>query len=220
MKKFLALCALLLASAGASAASYTLTSGNYLGTLDFTVCGTGSCANYSGAMSTSITITTAAPLASNLAGVDVTAQVTAFSANDGLTSYGSSDANSHLALLIVVTDASGNVTDAAAIINRWQAGAAPHAVNDRTDFIQLNPGGQVFTGHNAFCVTLSGADACTAFGTDAASSLAISGPGALFALLNVTGAPTLGEWALILLAALMAAAAARRLRRNDNIARI
>jgi hypothetical protein len=222
MKSLLALCALLLASFTASAAAtYTFTGANYDVATPFTApCATGSCANFSLSMHASGTFSGPSRLAPNLPGVDITAALTGFSFTDGVTTYSSTDAKARVYQFIVTTDANGDITAVAILLERWQTAGAAHVAGDRFDFINITGTGQVQAQHNFVCtgvgVSPGGtADSCLAAAGDASSSTAsAAGVGAFaFGAANAS-VPTLGECALLLLAALMGIAGVAGLRRK------
>ena len=218
MKTILVVCALLLASVTASAATYSYTGNPYIGIANFTVCGTGSCGNFTPAMRPTGTFTTSTRLAANLVAANVAPLVTSYRFSDGLTTYSSADANSRLHTLTATTDATGAILDITAVVERWQAGPGPHVAGDRFDLVQLFAVVDIAV-HNASCTGVGAGpsgvvDACTGAATDAASSTANSTPTTLFALLAAgNSVPTLTELALMLLALLMAGAGMARLRR-------
>jgi len=70
--------------------------------------------------------TTAAPLANNLTNANIGLLVTAYSFNDGVTTYTNSDAQSRKDQFIVTTDGSGAITNYRIFLHRWQTvGATP-----------------------------------------------------------------------------------------------
>lgn len=225
MKRILALCALLFASFAASAAAtYTFTGANYDTTAPFTApCATGNCANFSLSMKTSGTFSGPTRLAPNLPGVDITAALTSFSFSDGVTTYSSTDPQVRVYQFIVTTDANSNITAVAILVERFQTGGAAHVVGDRFDFINITGTGQVAAQHNFICtgvgVSPGGtADSCIAAAGDASSSNASSAGAGVFAFGALAAVPTLGEYALLLLAAMMGIVGVAGLRRNGATA--
>ncbi|MEO5694923.1 MAG: IPTL-CTERM sorting domain-containing protein [Usitatibacter sp.] len=223
MKKLLALFVLLLASVPASAFTYSYTGSPYGAPANFTVCGTGNCGNFAAAGRVTVQFVTPLRLPANLVLSDIGPLVTSFTSSDGLTTYASGDANVRVHSVQVSTDASGAVIDALIVVERWQVAGAVHAINDRLDFLQITPGFSTFAIHNAFCTGLGvspagTADSCLTAGTDTATSAGTGVPSAPIALLAAIAAqvPTLSEYALMLLAALMALAAVGALRRNGH----
>jgi hypothetical protein len=222
----LAFCALLLASLGASAAAtYTFQSANYDTTGNFVgPCGTGNCANFSLAMNTDGSFTGPTRLAPNLPGVDITAALTSFTFNDGLTTYSSTDPQVRVYQFLVATDATGAITAVNILIERWQTGGAVHVLGDRFDYINIVGAGQVLAQHNFPCTAVGPspagtADSCTGTVPDASSSTASAAAAGVFALgAAAEPIPTLGEYALLLLAALMGIAGAAGVRRNGAAA--
>lgn len=206
---------LLVAGAPAVAETYAATAGNYTVFTNFTApCGVGACANYLNTMSASGTFTTAAPLPANLVVQPVRPLITAFRFTDGLTIYDSSDPNVRVRRADVSTNASGSVTAADFLIQRWQTGGV-HGPGDRLDQVRIANGST--TGlHNLTCNTVVPVvidpDACFSVNLDASTSRA-DGPGAPFALAVLAAAlaavPTLGTWALLVLAGVMALVVAR-----------
>lgn len=224
MKKLLALFALLLASVPASAVTYTYTGSPYTVPANFTVCGAGSCGNFAAADRVTVQFVTPLRLPANLVLSDIGPLVTSFTASDGLVTYASGDANVRVHTSLVSTDASGAIIDAFIVVTRWQVAGAVHAINDRVDYFLVFPGLTSGGVHNADCtgigVSPAGtADTCLATLTDTATSQgngAAPAPFAILALALTNPIPTLSEYALILLAALMAFAAVGALRRNGH----
>ena len=207
---------LLVAGAPAMAETYAATAGNYTVFTNFTApCGLGTCANYLNTMNASGTFTTAAPLPANLAAQPIRPLMTAFRFTDGLTIYDSSDPNVRVRRADVSTNASGSVTAADFLIQRWQTGGV-HGAGDRLDQVRVANGAT--TGlHNLTCNTVVPVvidpDSCFSVNLDASTSRA-DGPGALFAVavvaaVSVSAIPTLSTWALLVLAGVMALAVAR-----------
>lgn len=225
MKRILASCALLLASFATSAATYTFTGSNYVAPANFTPpCGTGSCANFTTAMHLSGTFSTSTRPPANAVGVDITAILASGSFNDGLTTYAGIDPGLRVYQFQVVTDANSVITDQFILIERWQDGSAgPHAVGDRFDYFIIAPGGSTQVFHNRQCTAVGAApsgvgDACTGDLADGSDSLAASGAGPVMALAPGAAVPTLGEYALLLLAALMGIFGMYGVRRNNGAA--
>ena len=226
LKSLLALCALLFASFTASAAAtYTFTAANYDATLPFTApCGAGSCANYTLSMNASGTFSGPSRLAPNLVAVDITAVLTSYSFTDGLTTFSSSDPNSRLFQFIVTTDATGAITAVNIVLERWETAGGAHVAGDRFDLTQFTGTGQVNSNHNVVCnavgVSPGGtADSCTAAAADTNSSAASAAGAGVFAFAaGGAGIPTLGEYALLLLAALMGIAGLYGVRRKGATA--
>ncbi len=224
MKKLLALFVLLLASVPASAVTYSYTGSPYTVTLDFTACVLGNCANFTATDNVTVQFVTAQRLPANLVFSDIGPLVTSFTASDGLTTYATGDANVRVHTVTVSTDANGAVTDADITVERWQTAGAVHALGDRFDFFQITPGFITQAFHNASCsgigVSPAGtADTCLAAVADTGISQGngvASAPFAILAIGIATQVPTLSEYALILLAALMALAAMASMRRNGH----
>jgi hypothetical protein len=225
MKTFLASCALLLASFAPSAATFTFTGSNYLAPANFTPpCGTPSCANFTTSMHVSGFFSTSNRLPQNSPGVDITGMLSGGSFSDGLTTYAGNDPGLRVFQFVVITDANSNVTDQGILIERWQDGSAgPHVAGDRFDYFVIQPGGATQALHNRQCIAVGIApsgvgDACTADLADGSDSVAASLAGPAFALAPGSGIPTLGEYALLLLAALMGIFGLYGVRRNNGAA--
>ncbi|MDD2925012.1 IPTL-CTERM sorting domain-containing protein [Rhodoferax sp.] len=187
--------------------TYSYTGGTYIAITNHTTSALGSVGDYLNTMKVTGTLTTAAPLAANLAGANVTAQITAYSFSDGLTTFASTDANIRLySNIIVSTNATGQIIGLDALIERWQSGSAPHAVNDRFDYILIS-GAATNAYHNDKCgvigVSSSGvADSCTSNPSDTNTSSAGSGGGGVWSgpvAGTVSTVPTLSEWGVIIL---------------------
>jgi hypothetical protein len=225
MKKLLASCALLLASFAASAATYTFTGNNYLAPANFTPpCGTPSCANFTTSMRVNGSFSTSNRLAPNDPGSDITGQLSGGSFSDGLTTYAGNDPALRIFQFIVATDANSNITNQFIFIERWQDGSAgPHVAGDRFDYFLILPGGVTQALHNRQCTVVGVApsgvgDACLGDVPDGSDSVAAAPGGPLFALAPGSAIPTLGEYALLLLAALMGIAGLYGVRRQGAAA--
>lgn len=221
MNKYLVAVAFALASLHSAAATYSVASGPYAGTTNFTApCGIGFCANFAPGAQLQGTFVTAANFAPNLAVADVTAQVTGYTFSDGLTTYSSTDVRSRLFFVQVSTDAAGNLTGFQLLVQRWQT-AAPHGAGDRLDMFDLGGAGGT-SSHNAGCnlVGISSgatADTCLNTVTDTRTSSAFHLNGALPVLVPPGGAasiPTLGEWGFLLTALALAASGMLMARRR------
>lgn len=147
--------ALALACATAQAATYQYTGASFTNFGNYTAapCAAGSCANFTTAMAATGTFSTVVPLAASLPpGTDISADITAFSFSDGLTTYSSSDPTARLMYAIAETDATGAVTAIAISLRRWQTGT-PAAVGGRIDMLSISPTG-ISGFHNAYCEAL------------------------------------------------------------------
>ncbi|BEP96928.1 hypothetical protein GmRootA79_53130 (plasmid) [Acidovorax sp. A79] len=224
MKKTLTLLAAAFLQAGAWAATYTYTGPAYTAPAlhNFTNCLAGNCGAYTTAMGQAGSFSTASPLPNNLSNQDIMAQVTSFSFTDGLTTYASSDPQVSLAYITATT--MGGVLDLAVAVQRWQT-PAPHAQGDHIDFMNIHYGGA----HNGLCnappgLTVQGAVMCGNIDSgDAYSSQWDGEPGGTWALSatpptpgGVNAVPTLGEWGLLLLSALMVGVGAWRWRKQRS----
>lgn len=191
-------------------------------------CGAPPCTNYTGTSHVTGSLTTAAPLAANLpAGTNISGLVTSFSFADGLNTYSSSDPNTRRFEVLAGTDGTGNIAGADILLEIWQSGTSPHSAADRFSLIEFG-GGTLDRGVNNAPCSLVGAapasvDACISASADLSTSqehaaavgggawLVGAGPGPSVA---AVGIPTLAEWALALLAVLVAAGAVLSLRGN------
>lgn len=189
------------------AATYNYTGAIYTNITNHTTSTLGLVGNYLNTMKVTGTLTTAAPLAANLAGANISAQITGYTFFDGFTTFASSDANIRLAdNFVVSSNAFGQIIGMDAAIERWQAGAAPHVVNDRLDYL-LFSGAAVDGIHNLKCngvgVSPAGiADACTSPTLDSNSSEAFVVSGGVWSepvAGTVSTVPTLSEWGVIIL---------------------
>lgn len=220
--KAVGLALLALACHAAQAETYSYTGPNFTAFTNFTVpCATAPCANFSAGMRIQGTFTTAAPLAASLTNQNILALVTSFSFTDGLTTYSSADPLATLMNAAITTDAAGVPVSMTFIPVRWHA-AAPHAVNDRVDYLFVTPAA-TFAWHNARCTTLSGPTGCSGMTQDASSgggaenaavrpapALAAAAPAA------VTAVPSLDDWSLLVLATMVGLAGLALARRQDT----
>ena len=88
-----------------------------------------------------------------------------FSFSDGLNTYASTDPSTVVFRFLVSTDASGSITWADMILQRWLTGTAPHALQDRISWMSS---GQAF--HNLACTGLTTGDRCATALRDASHS--------------------------------------------------
>lgn len=168
MKKLLTILALA-ACAHASAATYTFNGANYSqgNITNFTAapCAPSSqCAAFTTAMRQQGRFTTAAPLQANLVAADISALITSYSFQDGLTQYTSGGPNDYLGLATVATDGMGNITAVALTVGKWQT--ASHGVNDRISVMAVND----VSYHNALCDFVTPSGACLQNNEDSSSS--------------------------------------------------
>ena len=216
LKNWLAALVLLCTAAVAHAqpTTYVATAtGNYTLLINFTLCVTGPCQNFNTGLGASGSFTTSAPLAANLAGANIAPLVTAFSFSDGIHTYSSADPAARIFLFNVSTNASGAITTTDIRIQRWLTGTSPHIPGDRHSWILFQATGDV--DHNAQCLAVAASpagvpDSCTlVLGADTSRSLAFGSARvwSIAAAPAATSVPTLSEWGLILLVALMALAA-------------
>jgi hypothetical protein len=225
MKNCLVAAVLALACAGASAATYGFTAPTYNAFYDFPgPCTEAPCANFTAAMQVQGSFSTAANLAANLAGAEITPLVTGYSFSDGLTAYGSADPQSRLVRFFVSTDATGAITMFDIEVQRWRS-PGPHAGNDRVDTFLTGPGG-TSGAYNLFCpaggvpsVVNGVADTCSGTGYDDNSSDAGQNVAPLPVIVPPpppavpAAVPALGGWVALVLALAMAASGVRAIRR-------
>lgn len=166
----------------AQAASYQFTGPLYSSVANYTPpCTTGTCADYSVAMRVTGWFTTAAPLASNLVGADVSALVIAYSFSDGIRTIGSADGAARRGMFNVWTDGGGQITDSTLTVWSWQDGlAGPHAASNRISVIPVTTAGDNSAnnlGCTAVGISFGVADSCTAFFIDSETSSATNDAG-------------------------------------------
>ena len=208
-----------LAATSWASATYTFASNPYVTPTNYTTCATGPCANYSATGTITGSFTVASALGPNFSGVnDITSKVTSFSFSDGINTYSSSDSAVRVYQFFVSTDATGAISAASILIERWQTGTSPHKVSDRVASFNLNGPdvNQVF--NNSVCTAVGGgtgsgvSDLCQSFNNDSSTSQA----SATFATWNgpsttttpptptptptaAVATPSLGEWGMIFL---------------------
>lgn len=181
-----------------------------------------SCVNYSTSMVQTGTFTVAPPLAPNLASQEIHGSIVSYSFFDGINTYSSSDADSRIFSFRVTTNGAGEIVSAGVILQKWLSGTnGAHISGDRLSSIIFggltrnnesctSVGASSFTGVPDSCVTRV-VDAGTSSGMHNASTTTWQGP----VLVNLTVAvPTLSEWAMIVMASLMAMFAISRMRRQ------
>ena len=169
----------------ALAATYTYTGANYTTTVPFTApCTVGTCANYTTGMSVTGSFTTAAPLAANLASVNIAALVTSFSFNDGINTFSSANANSWIISFDASTDGSGVPNGGMFIVlATWITGSNPHTGADRySQFeIDFSVDGINNLGCSTVGITNGTADTCTASPGSDNNSSTFTGPSGTWA---------------------------------------
>jgi hypothetical protein len=104
--------AMLALPGAAQAATYQVTSAPFSSETNNSTCTIGPCVTYSGAQNATLSFMTAAPLAANLSGADVSAQITGYTGSDGFTTIDSSDSRARLYQASVTTNGSGAITSA------------------------------------------------------------------------------------------------------------
>ena len=208
MRKHLALLALAaFTHASAGAATYQFTGATYNNFTPFTApCATPACADFGLSMTQTGSFTTNTPLAGNLANANITSLITSYSFNDGLTQYTSGGSNDKLVFAHVWTDGAGDIVAQNIVMQKWQS--ANHGANGRLDTLSVDNSSV----HNGYCVTPAiSSGYCSLSDADASTSLADGSGGAWSTSAapvnggsSVASVPTLGEWSLLLLSALMA----------------
>lgn len=218
-----------MAAAGASfgATVNVNSTGNYGTIQNYTNCTTSpasSCANFVSTNNVSGSFTTSGALPASASNVEIGSTVTAYSFSSGLDTVASTDPNARLNSLRVTTDASGNVTGVNLQAVQWTTGPVPHNNTSRFNAVTLS--GTIGVGtHNSACQNTgtgnSGVtDTCLqAVVTDTSRSTGFSSPVSYAiaqAPVNNTAAPvpTVSEWGLILMAALLGFFGIARLRRQ------
>jgi hypothetical protein len=220
MKKILlpllALASLLL-QAPAWAATYTFTGPTYTTVTPHAACGSPPCPDFDTTMYQRGSFTTAAPLAASQNNADISALITSYDFNDGITHYTSGGANDFLQLALVTTDAAGNVLTAAIVPVQWRG--ASHGVNDRLNAMATSVNADSWS--NAYCQTAGGPPGtCLQPMIDASSSRAnvnavgIWVTGAPVPAPSPAAVPLLGTEGLAALALLTGVFGMRRARRR------
>lgn len=161
----------------ATPTTYHVASGPYTTRFPHTTCGTGACADYPLAARITGSFTTADALPANLAAIDVSGLVTAYSFGDGVHTYASGDANARIATFQVATDAGGVPSMQSVVLQQWQAPAPHNAGNARLNLMQI--AGSAGAGTNATCASFGtspagAADACLAYSGSSDTSQAVS----------------------------------------------
>lgn len=188
------------------AETFQFTGNNYGAITNFTACTQGSCANYTPAMRVAGQFSTAAPLAPNLLFADIYSQVTAFQFTDGINVYSSTAPGVRPSRFQVSTNALGEVTASDIIIGAWQDNLiGPHTPGDRHNVVTVSTAsGSV--GNNNLCTSVTPGplvpDNCVAANDSSSSS--VNAPGGAWTMAPTASVPTLSEWALALMAGLLA----------------
>jgi hypothetical protein len=225
-KQVLAVLAIFGLATVAQATTYSYTGTVLSVVTNFTApCAIAPCANYTGTSNVTGSLTTAAPLAANLpAGTNISALAASFSFTDGVNTISSSDPNTRRFFVLAGTDGTGNIVGADILLEIWETGTSPHSAGNRFSFFEFGGGTLDRAYNNVPCATvgtsaLSDLDTCiAAAGVDLSTSQATSAGGSgvwSFAAgppVAAVGVPTLSEWALALLAALVALGAVMALR--------
>jgi hypothetical protein len=199
--------------------TYTSTVGNYTSVTDFASCPGGeTCTNYTTAMRQSGSFTVATALAPNLKPGNIMASVTSYSFSDGINTYSSANPSDRLYLFNVATDGAGSITFASIAVEKWLSGTSPHNAGDKFSYMGF---GSVST-NNSTCllvgVSPSGiADSCITGATETTGRSSANSPGESWAQSTISqpaSIPTMSEWAMIMMASLMAMFAFTRMRRQ------
>lgn len=198
--------------------TYAPTVANYTTVTDFTSCPVGeTCTNYTTAMNQSGSFTVATALAPNLSNTNIAASVTSYSFSDGINTYSSANASDRIYRFTVTTDGAGNITSAQILLEKWLAGTSPHSSGDKFSYISVGS----LSVNNGTCTTVGAslagiADSCLAEGGGTGRSQA-SAPAASWVRITPSqpvSVPTLSEWAMIIMASLMAMFAFARMRKQ------
>lgn len=214
--------------AAVAQSTYTFTGAPYDAFVNFTACADGNCANFTTAQFVTGSFQTSAPLPPNLVAADVMSLITAYSFNDGVTTYSSTDGQSYIRVVGITTDANGAVTRGGFSFARHRT-ATPTTTppgqpygdpNTKIDFLNINGSGTTAAFHNMTCATRAAlpqrADACaTIYATDDGDSEATSSGTRLWVSpppVVVAAVPTMSEWAMILLGLMLAGFAALTMR--------
>lgn len=215
--KFAALIAaglvLIAGSAAAQTTSYTFRGGPFTNIANNTTCTVGECATYTTARRATATLTFAAPLAPNLPVVDRSADVTAFTFSDGVTTTTGPGALGSIQTLSLGTDASGLPTGYFLILERTPG--PPYVVSDPTNpnsrlsVVAFLPS-QSQSVANAVCSVRASTAAgsspgnCSMIAADSDTSNATATGPTVVTLVAPITVPTMTEWAMILLGSLLA----------------
>lgn len=194
--------------------TYTPTAGNYTTKTDYTSCPGGeTCTNYTTAMNASGSFTLSTALAPSSSFADLSSSVTAYSFSDGINTYSNTNPNDRIYRLSVTTNAAGDISTFTILIEKWLSGTnGAHVASNKFSYIFLtNATTQVFNnrscGNVAASPFTSVADTCTQDLGGTGSSSA-TGPAATINSVapqqSAQAIPTLSEWAMIILASLMA----------------
>lgn len=207
--------AAVLTTPGLWATTYTFTGPNYTSRLNFTSCAIGTCANFTTSMSVSGSFTTASPLAANFSFQNIVAQVTSYSFSDGLDNFNSTDPNARAYEFLVSTNASGQISSYAILLEVWTSGTSPHAAADRFNYV-FATNGSTSGLRNDNCTEVGAgvsgaADSCFGDSSDASRSAA-SSPGGSWVV--STAVPAVSEWGLMTLAVMLGIVAWLSLRRR------
>ena len=196
--RWLAIVLAALPSLGAQAATYGYSGAAFSGGAisNATTCAPPQvCGQFTGGQSVAGSITTAVPLAPNLANADILASVTDYTFSNGVFTIASGSPQARLATALVTTDGTGAITSADIKVQRWSYSAAgspllgPHVAGDRFDEILVV--GAVASGAtiNGFCGGPSinpPTDTCNAVSADTATSAAAVAGGSWVALASVS----------------------------------
>lgn len=219
MRKFIAIAFLLCVFGVANAqTTYTATVSSYTSVSNFISCPAGqTCENYTTSMSQSGSFTVSTPLAPNLLNSNIAAMVTSYSFSDGINTYSSTELDSRLNQIRVTTDGSGVITNAVINLVKWLSGAnGSHVSGDRYSFILL--GTQSVNNQTCNVVENSpegDSETCFTSAGNQGASVALGGVvtwSSAVASTAIQPIPTLSEWAMIIMASLMAFFAIRKVR--------
>lgn len=189
------------------------------------------CTNYTVGMRISGSFATEVQLPANLpADTNISALVTSFNFTDGINTYSSSDPNVRRYRMEAATGSDGNIDPSGTRIqlDLWQSGSLPHIAGDRVGIIRFGGGWGALietAGNNVSCSFIvtspaGSADSCNELPPpDGQSSYGyVRGVGrGQWSIAVTPGVPTLSEWGLILLVALLFFGTGRALRRKRSM---
>lgn len=223
----LALASALYAShASAQATTYTFTGGTYDQIIPSGNCTLADCRPYVLGQQVTLSLTFAAPLATNLPAQDRATAVTNFSFSDGIRTRSGPAADVSLAIVSLGTDASGTPTDY--VITLQSTPGPPYLVNTVSDpnsyvgIVSVTPTNSA-ANHNFLCGQRgpylgspnAGPGNCrsSSFGSQSSAAFS-SAPTVAEGPPLPAPVPTMGEWAMILFGTILAGGAALYIQRR------
>ena len=203
------------ASVQAQETTYRYEGANYTSVSFVAPCPVGvNCQEYTTSMRLSGTLTLSEPLQPNITNVDVTSRIVRFNFTDGINTFSSSSPGSGVNNLTVSTDSAGKIQVTPSnfyfLAYRFLDGNMQVNVGERLSVIQIgaaqnNNGMLQDSLNNGECNSVNSNGGCASVLINSqGSSYASVNDGGTWSTVSTSAIPTLGEWAMIFMASMMA----------------